>query len=70
MILVLCIIAVIGFAMYFSVKQEQEIEEGNNRILDKINSLIDGVKTFFTVTLVERFTSAADDSDDEIDTIQ
>lgn len=56
MILVLCIIAVVGFAMYFSVKQEQEIEEGNNRILDKINSLIDGVKTFFTVTLVERFT--------------
>lgn len=66
MIVLIIVLGVIGFFVYEAFYASRVLEESNNRILDKINSLIDGVKTFFTVTLVEKFSSAfeSDKSDD------
>lgn len=69
MIVLVIVLGVVGFFVYEAFYASRVLEESNNRILDKINGLIDGVKTFFTVTLVERFSSHSDKSDefDEFD---
>lgn len=41
------------------------LSESNNRIMNKINDVIDGVKTFFTVTLIDSISSAFDSTSDK-----
>jgi hypothetical protein len=67
MIVLIIVLVVIGFFVYEAFYASRVLEESNNRILDKINGLIDGVKTFFTVTLVEKFSSFHSDKSDETD---
>ena len=68
MIVLLFVMIIVAFFIYEAFYASKYVEESNNRILDKINSLIDGVKTFFTVTLVEKFSSTfGSDKPDETD---
>lgn len=69
MILTIIILSVIAYFVYDTWAASKIVQESQNRILDKLNSLIDGVKTFFTVTLVERLSSPKDteSEDDDIE---
>jgi len=49
---------IIIYLVVDSIVLDHEIKESHSRIMEKINGVIDGVKTFFTVTLVDKISSA------------
>jgi hypothetical protein len=67
--ILIAILFVIGFYIYDYWNTGRVLRESHHRILGKINEIFDGVKSFLTVTFIDRFFSAAEselDDDAEI----
>lgn len=43
------------------------LKESHKKIMDNINTVLDGVKTFFTITLIDSIASAFDSTPDDTD---
>lgn len=64
-LVILLFIAFIAYAVIDHLNTMNILKESHAKIINKINEVLDGVKIFFTITMIDAISSAFDSKTDD-----